>query len=505
MRLRFCVLCLLTLLCQFASYALDWTLAAEAFNYVQVREISASEKKAAEELPLLILEQISENLVRLPSEKELEERSLASLRSERIALFLQLSAAVQERDSIVISGASGFTFQSKLNSAEKKISDIEKKLEQNLAKTKALSSQKISSVKAESLQLRESLFVLPQEAIGLSPQSQTYQNAVSKAGINGLITADIRVYGNYASVTASLTVFPGATVVGTVTEVGSLSDIVTLAERLAESLIPYVTNSLPVELHFKITPSECASNMRVAIDGIMYDEGDAEQLVNAGIHNVEVSCEGYVTKRFSYSFSESPVYDIRVNLLPLQEIEVDLSLKKSLLADDQSLAFYTSDLLQKTTKDGRVHLMLGGQNSLGQIVRLNEDGSVSDQTAFFLIPQQLQVSGQQLSLETKTENAASLIDTRRIWTYRAYSALLVSLPFTFLCWGNYASARNAYLAGSLNSLETVYAWNVATYVTLGISAACTVFFIIELVRYLRAADSVIPAEVRALPPSVEEH
>ena len=45
MRLRFCVLCLLTLLCQFASYASDWTLAAEAFNYVQVREISASEKK----------------------------------------------------------------------------------------------------------------------------------------------------------------------------------------------------------------------------------------------------------------------------------------------------------------------------------------------------------------------------------------------------------------------------------------------------------------------------
>ncbi|MBQ5491422.1 MAG: hypothetical protein IIT68_05135 [Treponema sp.] len=499
MRLRFCVLsCVTFLVCQFAVSASDWTLAAEQFNFVQVREISASEQKAASELPLLILEQISENLVRTPSQRELEDRTLASLHSERISLFLQLSAAIQERDAVVLSGATGFTLEYKLNAAQKKIDGIEKKLEQNLSKTQELSSVSSSSAgtKKETVRLRETLFTVPQNVQGLAPQSQSYQNAVSKAGINGLISADIRVYGNYASVTAMLTVFPGATVAGTVTEVGSLSDIVTLAERLAESLVPYVTNSLPVELHFQIAPAECIPDTRITIDGIMLDPGDKEQLVNAGTHVVEVSCDGYLTKRFTYSFSDAQSYDISVQLLPQREIEVDLSLKNVLLSPGQPVAFYTSDLLQRKSEDGTVHLTLGGQNSLGQIALLNEDGSVSDQTAFFIIPEKVQVAGSSLLLNTKTSDAASLIDKRRIWTYRAYTALIVSLPFTFVCWGNYDSAKNAYLAGSLSSPDPVYAWNVATYVSLGVSAACTVFFIIELVRYLHAADSVIPAEVQ---------
>ncbi|MDY5046748.1 MAG: hypothetical protein SPE87_03250, partial [Treponema porcinum] len=84
------------------------------------------------------------------------------------------------------------------------------------------------------------------------------------------------------------------------------------------------------------------------------------------------------------------------------------------------------------------------------------------------------------------------------WMYRSYSLLIVSLLPTFYCYGNSFAASSAYNDGYGVSYDEAKKWETARNVTAGISIGCGVLFVVELVRYLRAANSVLPAEAKKM-------
>ncbi|MCR5401798.1 MAG: hypothetical protein K6E78_09430, partial [Treponema sp.] len=88
---------------------------------------------SASVLPSLILEQIAENLTRLPRAREQLDRIEYDLQKERTSLFLQLSKEVQTRDALVLQDYSQGKLKRKIKEQQKKIDEVQKKIDANLA------------------------------------------------------------------------------------------------------------------------------------------------------------------------------------------------------------------------------------------------------------------------------------------------------------------------------------------------------------------------------------
>ena len=82
-KLFFCTI--FTLVC-FVAFSTDnnWTLAAQKFNFTQKDVVSDSDLSASKTLPVLILEQVSENLFRNTHAEERLDRKLYELQKQRL-------------------------------------------------------------------------------------------------------------------------------------------------------------------------------------------------------------------------------------------------------------------------------------------------------------------------------------------------------------------------------------------------------------------------------------
>ena len=144
--------------------------------------------------------------------------------------------------------------------------------------------------------------------------SRAYEKELGTAKINGLLSGSIRMYGDYVAVTTELRIYPGAKLAGTVTEVGTVSDQMDLAERIVQQLVPVIANSLPVQLHFEILPEEIAEKAHLTLDGLVYSKIPTDLQVDASIHTINVSAKGYDTASFTYKFEGNERYTIRISL-----------------------------------------------------------------------------------------------------------------------------------------------------------------------------------------------
>ena len=90
----------------------------------------------------------------------------------------------------------------------------------------------------------------------------------------------------------------------------------------------------------------------------------------------------------------------------------------------------------------------------------------------------------------------SYIDKRRKIMYASYSLFMVSLIPTFYTYGNYQNYVNLYKNYQVD-YETAKKWQDATNVTRIISIGAGVLWGYELVRYLIAANSVLPQNAKA--------
>lgn len=523
----------------FFSYGEDWVLGAEKFSFTQNASVGSAQNEMASLLPKLILEQISTSSRRLPSATELYDRKKETLLTERISLFLQLSAAVKKRDSLFLSESNSKKLKSEIEDEEDKILEIEKKISLNLQESElikgtweealeiekllsdqypvpSLLSKKKSNQFLNSLNEKITFYGDNQKLFECdikNPTEREYEKKVIDAKIRGLISGKITVYKGYMMVNCELRVFPGNRVIGGVVEVGSMDDLISISNKIAQSLLPLIANAKPVDVYFDINPLEVKNNVKLNIDGIVYHSVPEKVSLSAGFHSMNFSCDGYNDVSVTYDFEDKEAFLVHV---PMQEKEngiVSVSLKQSILG-----TMYLNGQLVGNIQDGILDnvVTIDGRPYIGQIFSeehriekklkktVDEEGNEIEEyvdedkgpySAFFYIPSSVQKNENALVLNTIPNDISEEIEKRRVWMYRGYSAFVVSFPIALICQGKFNTALSSYYAGHCDANE-VYRWNTARVIAGGITIAAGSFFAVELVRYLITAGKVVPKETK---------
>ena len=531
---KFASLLILLVSLDSAVFADDWILAGTEFSLKNSNTGSESLKKAAEVLPQLILEQISSNRTRVIPEGEALDRRLDALQMERLSLFLQLEKEVKARDSLVVTVRNPKKLEREIIKQEEKIGEIQKKIEENLKKVDEEMEKSVPKIGGEAERRRfdplsaigsllplkffarneddeivsedvrlykndaSSLFSPSGKALETGWRSREMENEAKSAKINGVLSGVISSYGDYAGVTVELFVYPGAKSVGTVTEVGSISDIVPLAKRIVQSLAPKIANSLPVMLKFDIAAAESQEsgdggkelvleNPVVSIDEVVYTDVSRPILLDAGIHTISVEARGFETASVTYSFSGDTTFLVRARLVP--SVSGTMKIRLAKMRD----GLFYADAIDSDSLGERknyAELSVNGKDVLGVF-----EDSATESKAFVFVPFDSVQDGALLKVSAKPFDRAANIDRRRRRMYLAYSALVCSLPFTFYTLGEFTAANSSYAAGR-GSYDEAVKWQGRTNVCQGISLALGVWAAVELVRYLWAANRVLPAKAK---------
>ncbi len=522
--------------CISASYSAEnanWTIAAERFSFAKENVKESSAIAAAKIIPSLILEQMAENLERTPKNQELLDRKLYDLRKERLSLFLQLSKEEQSRDSVFLNNYSKGILKTKLSESEKKIADIQKKIDDNLLQVnkeisdfqkkeneieQSAQKNKAKDVETEKSELRQlgeffksfvpgtqedttyenvvlygndfsKLFDPGEEIRAEGYKSYNFEKSCVDAKINSLLTGRLTVYGSYISVSVTLLQFPGAKEIAYATEVGLIDELGSIAVSIAGQLAPAVVDSIPIQLSFEVFPEDAAEKLVIGIDDVVFRSVPEHFLLNSGIHTLRFSAEGYESVSTSFMFRGNQKFNVQVRLNKKNEETINLAIKKpfagSIVADGVNFG-------EVSPEKRFAQITVNNRPVLGQFI--STDGEVA---TFFVEPKLL--SEDFIQVNTKPFDRSKYIDVRRRWMYGAYSALIISLIPEFYVYGNYYSNALAYKNSNSVSYEQALKWQNANYITTGISIGCGVFFVYELIRYLVAANSVLPANAKKIP------
>lgn len=535
----------------FSLFADNWTLGIMEFSFKQKQNRGESTAKAAQVLPQLIVEQFSSENIRTIPQKERLDRRLKELQTERISLFLQLSKEYKTRDSLVLSTNSPRKLEKEIRKQMEKIRDIEIKINDNLDEAKKeidAAAPKIDHDEAAHADIKNkndkkalpgfplklpffffkhneedeiitenvvlykgdstALFTPSEKSSEAGFTSWDFEQEVTGAKINGLITGEITCYGDYCSVTTNLRIYPGGQIFGTVQEVGLLTDLMPLADSIARNLDSKIANALPIMIDFDISPKEIAKDTKIMIDGIVFSltktDGsfDNKIIKDSGIHHINIEAPGYENLTFTYSFTDDNMFFVHANLVPKVHGTAHIKLKKY-----RDGIFHTYGLNQApvTKEEPSAKLDVNGKSVLGvfAVPKQSDDDSDSSNIAFFRIPENQAFDGAYLFVNAKPFDRAANIDKRRRWMYTAYTALICSLPFTFYYKGEFTAENfaNSQGRGDYDRLRNL---QNRSNICAGISAACGVWTAIELVRYLWAADRVLPAKTKIDKKSMKE-
>ena len=523
-------------------YASDWILAAAPFTFTQTGPKSSFQEKTAELFPKMILDQLGTGDMRLPPRSEMLDRKLAELRNERQSLFLQLSAAIKVRDSLFLQETNERRLKKKIADQEKKIREIQDRIDENLKdadraviqienESSGVQEQKLNffqsvasffSEKEEKPvkdSVNEAIKIYGEDGAKLlSPDAEIWStgmasrdfiNFMSKEKVNGYLTGTLTFYGNYFSASVQLTLYPGGKSAGSIIEVGNVDDMVSVARNVTQYLRTVVINSSPVKLYFDISPEEAARKAMIKVDGIVESLSGNSLSVTAGIHTINIESPGYETLAVTYTFKDSDSFFVRIPMSERKDGTYSIYLKEPV----EGTLFANGKIVGDGMHGGRVSV--NGSPVIAQIRTeipgvegVDEEGNpvVSKDKAFgtfFYIPEALQKDGAELVVKAKPVDTASLIDGRRKWAYRGYSAFILTLPVTLFIAGNYETAARGYNSGYVD-LDTVRGWEYARTGAIVLSVGAAGFFIYELVRYLHAASSVLPeSAVEAKPSDME--
>ncbi|MGP1457712.1 MAG: hypothetical protein ACTTKL_00130 [Treponema sp.] len=534
-------LCLLLLGARaFSAETKKWTLAAEAFTFTQKNAETPPLKASAAAIPSIMLEQITKNMNRMPRAQEQLDRKLYELQKERLSLFLQLSNEVRSRDSIFLNGYSKRKQDYEIKKQDAKIAEIQRKIDENL-KSAAEQEQffdtqiKVDLERQQQIaegdvvndeQKKENAFIVlfkdlakkrktpepaleevviyqndfsklfeaPEETRKKGYASFEFEKACVDGGIQGLLTGKITVYGAYFSAAVTLYEYPGAREIGHAVEVGGVDEISFLARRLASSLIPKISDSMPIEIRVAVKPEDAAAKTVLTVDDSVFRSLPETLTLGSGVHTLSFEAEGYASASTSYSFAGNRRFTVDIEMREKKDGAFTLALKKDFAGD----LFAGGALAATLEPDERfASIKINDGNILGRFI--TEDGTGAD----YFIKESLLEDGAALVLNAKPFDRNAYIEKRRKWMYSSYSALIVSLIPTFYCYGNYFSAASAYNKRYDYSYDEAVKWQTASRVTAGISIACGAFFAYELTRYLLAANTVLPAEAKKMSPRRE--
>ncbi len=510
------------------SDSASWVIAAQAFSYAKGQNKNAVTDATAQMIPISILEKISKNLERNVFPDESYERERYKLQTARQSLYLQLSNEYKRKDALMLHNYSPAVLKSKTRDQNKNIEKIEKKIEENLKELKEAQDEceanmelvsnellELSDDKNTELELIKNLFhrifikdenVINQENISLykndftqlyvpsqslknkSYESPAFEKEMNSCKINLLITGSISSYGDFISVSLDLYLYPGCKKIASLMEVGTLKEIDLLTTSLVGQMIPLFTNAMPVKINLEITPEIAKKNVSCFIDDVLQTSSSIEDSITleAGQHNFEFSCDGYKTISTNYIFEGNKNYKIQVNLQEIVEGHIEIGLIKPLEGE-----IFANALLVKEVNEQKAQIKINGNTVVGQFI--DKDGN----TDFFYIPDNLYYDQSFVSIKPKPRDRDEYINIRRRWFYASYSMLIVSLIPTFYTYGNLMNEVKLYYSGNVRYTEA-NAWQLASNICQGVSIACGVFMAYELVRYLMAANSVLPQKAKAV-------
>ena len=496
-----------------------WIIAAQKFVPDSSVAKDAVNDKTAELIPADILEKIGYSALRNVYPDERFERKKYKLRAERQSLFLQLSAEYKKRDALVLSNYSDFKLKTAIRDSEKKIKDIQKKIDDNLVEVKKATegnekqmAQVDEALKNmdqdpseferfknlfknifdhdESIIQKEeiafyrddysALFTLPENLSELGVTDPACEKTIVSAGINTLLTGHFSKYGDYISVYVDLYSYPGARKIGSVAEVGSVNDLELINTSIVMQIIPILANSFPVELEIVIEPEDAASKAMVYIDNVLQHIENGKLIVDSGVNAMQFVSEGYKNAGTSYNFEGNKKYKIEVHFEKPKSGYIQVGLRKPI---EGSMLMNGERALDIDGKKSQISI--NGKAILGEFITENGD------TAFFYIPEKKVYDGNYVTIKPKPMDRMAYIDKRRKIMYGTYSVFVLSLIPTFYTYGNYQNYVNLY-KNYQTDLETARTWQTATNVTRFISIGCGILWGYELVRYLIAANSVLP-------------
>lgn len=501
-----------------------WVIAAQKFIYARGQTKNAVTSNIEETIPINILEKISRSLERNIMPNERFERENYKLRTERQSLYLQLSSEYKKRDSLVLNNYSDMRMKSELKAAEKKIKQIQEKLEKNIAEQK----EKYEKAEAQmhlaagevddddNVELNEAELVknliknifeqsedlITEENIALYKDSveslfkttvkvketdytePLFEKEVVSSGINGLITGQITSYGDFISVAVDLYNYPGAKKIGSVMEVGEIKELDLITSEISRQILPMIVNTLPVKFVFSIEPEEAKEKLSIYVDDVLQKMENDTVSLDSGSHRIQFVSEGYKSAGVTYFFEGNKKYNIEVKFERPVIGHIQLQLKNELPGN-----IYANAEPALKFDDRNSQISINGNTILGEFI--TED----NETAFFYIPKKQTFDGSAVTLNPKPRDRTEYVNTRRKWMYGAYTVFMISLIPTFYTFGNFQINRDLYSKHQID-FETAKRWQTASNISSTISICCGVFWGIELIRYLVAANSVLPQNVK---------
>lgn len=493
----------------------SWILAANKFSVEGAASKAA--QSAANVLPKLILEHISVDMERSIMADEKAARKNDELLTERLDLFLQLSKEIKSRDALVLNNYNNVAFELALNDAQKKIKNIQDKIDASLKKQEGIyhpekskkkilrelkpdlmeTTEKIALYKNDS----EALFEASEEAQKQGVFSRKYEKEAASAKINAVVSGKITFFGDYACANVDLVVFPGAKKVASAMEVGSLSQISLIAENIAFELLPQIANGLPVELEFRVNPKEALANAVLTIDNIVYDPMPEKAVVSSGFHSISFEADNFARETFVYNFSGKRRFFIEVNFKEKSEGSVKLVLSKFVPGD----IFFDGKYVGPSSKTDFVDvpLKVNGDTVFGyfesELADKKHPENTHNEIMFMQIPRNLMTDGNRLQTKMKVIDLSKNIDRRRKMMYLSYSALILSLPYLFYTYGRFTTYQRGVQTNFGDVQKDEYdKYRTLSLVGTGITAACGVWFVCELVAYLIAVDKTLPPKAKKI-------
>ena len=501
-----------------------WVIAAQKFIYARGQTKNAVTSNIEETIPINILEKISRSLERNIMPNERFERENYKLRTERQSLYLQLSSEYKKRDSLVLNNYSDMRMKSELKAEEKKIKQIQEKLEKNIAEQK----EKYEKAEAQmhlaagevddddNVELNEAELVknliknifeqsedlITEENIALYKDSveslfkttvkvketdytePLFEKEVVSSGINGLITGQITSYGDFISVAVDLYNYPGAKKIGSVMEVGEIKELDLITSEISRQILPMIVNTLPVKFVFSIEPEEAKEKLSIYVDDVLQKMENDTVSLDSGSHRIQFVSEGYKSAGVTYFFEGNKKYNIEVKFERPVIGHIQLQLKNELPGN-----IYANAEPALKFDDRNSQISINGNTILGEFI--TED----NETAFFYIPKKQTFDGSAVTLNPKPRDRTEYVNTRRKWMYGAYTVFIISLIPTFYTFGNFQINKDLYSKHQID-FETAKRWQTASNISSTISICCGVFWGIELIRYLVAANSVLPQNVK---------
>ena len=453
-----------------AVFADDWVLAAEAFT---------GDETVGTLMPSLILDAIPTSLVHTVSGQEQVFRELLSLEKERSSKQTELDKLITERDAVIFTVKDETSRRDKIAEYDGKIKNLREIISGNLSQTEALENRLLTEESVSDSEHLEENVVLWNKSTDI-----LYKRTDKEPeDIRALITGSVQVRNGFVYVKAGLLVYPGSVVCNEVTVAGSLSDTALIAEEVAASLVDVIVNAKPVSLSFVIGPAAALKNAEVTVDGTNVQNPAGLHAFQSGIHTITVEAPGYEKQIFTRDFSEAPHYRIEVQLPLLNQVSLQLTALSEAGIPARNAQVWIAG---RNAGPAPVSVTVNGRQVLGLV---QDESGIP--TYFAIDTQGSDVSAGVLM---RQESSQSRIEKARKSLYTSYGLLLVALPFTFYFYGRMNDAYIAYTSGvqTKSTADEFYKWQKLERISFGVSIVLGGNMIYRMVKYMLAADSVLP-------------